>query len=455
MRLVLSIALGCTLLACDEKRIVTTVPIPVPTPGTSPAPTVSPNTSQPTDLFVQTSRRTLEEGKQIFRFDTFGDEAFFSDKLKLHRAIAGSANGGVGDGLAPRTAINLGLKLDAEAVPIEVLAQIKSGQISMDDPASTLALLKLNAVVGVTGRFDAAGQITGVGIQCALCHSNVDGSTGIPGIGQRLDGWANRDLDVGRIIALAPDLSHYTTLLGVDEATVRLVLESWGAGRFDAELILDGKAFRPDGKSAATLIPAAYGLAGIDRNTYTGWGTVTYWNAFVANLEMQGIGTFYDPRLNDASRFPIAARAGFGNVRHDIDLISSKLSKVHFYQLALMPPRPQAGSYDVAAAERGKMVFEGAARCASCHVPPLYSEPGWNMHTAAEIGIDDFQAQRSPDGRYRTTPLRGLFAREKGGFYHDGRFASYAAVIEHYDETFSLGLTSWQKSELEQFLKSL
>ena len=212
---------------------------------------------------------------------------------------------------------------------------------------------------------------------------------------------------------------------------------------------------RPDGTSAATLIPPAFGLSGVNLHTFTGWGSVTYWNAFVANLELHGQGTFYDPRLNDAVRFPIAAKNGFGNVRSPTDLITGKLAALHFYQLAIEAPKPPTDSYNAASAERGGEVFNGAGRCATCHVPPLFTEPGWNMHTAEEIGIDDFQAQRSPDVHYRTTPLKGLWTHTKGGFYHDGRFATLADVINHYDTFMELGLTAKQKTDLEAYLMSL
>jgi hypothetical protein len=293
-----------------------------------------------------------------------------------------------------------------------------------------------------------------MGIQCALCHSTVDDSLA-PGIGHRLDGWANRDLNVGAIVNLAPNLQPFVDLLGVDEATVRAVLNSWGPGKFDAELVLDGKAFQPDGRSAATLIPPAFGLAGVNLHTWTGWGSVTHWNAFVSNLEMHGQGTFYDPRLNDPDKFPIAVANGFYNVRNTPDLISGKLAALHFYQLALPAPNPPAGSFDPEAAERGQALFEGKARCAECHVPPLYTEPGWNMHPAEEIGIDDFQALRSPDEAYRTSPLKGLWTHTKGGFYHDGRFASLPDVINHYDGFFGLGLTEAEAGDLVEFLMSL
>jgi hypothetical protein len=276
-----------------------------------------------------------------------------------------------------------------------------------------------------------------------------------PGIGKRLDGWPNRDLNVGAIIALAPDLSPFTEQLGVDDATVRKVLSGWGVGKFDAELLLDGKASRPDGTSSATLLPAAFGLAGVALHTWTGWGAVTHWNALVANLEMMGKGTFFDPRLDDATKFPIAARLQKGHTRNTPDLISSKLGDLHLYQLALKAPPAPAGSFDAGAADRGKVSFMGKARCSECHVPPMFSEPGWPMHTAAEIGIDDFQAMRSPDGRYRTSPLAGLRTHMKGGFYHDGRFATLLDVVNHYDLVFNLNLGDGEKSDLVEYLKSL
>jgi hypothetical protein len=289
-----------------------------------------------------------------------------------------------------------------------------------------------------------------------LCHSTVDNSFA-PGIGARLDGWANRDLNVGEIIAFAPSVAPFSQLLGVDEATVRKVLKSWGPGKFDAELLLDGKAFRPDGKSAATLLPPAFGLAGVNLHTWTGWGSVTHWNAFVAVLEMQGKGTLYDPRLDDASKFPIAAANHFGNTRREPDLVTPKLGALQFYQLAIAAPTPPKGSFDSRAAERGKALFaaDGKAGCATCHVPPLYTEPGFNLHTPEQVGIDAFQAERSPDDGYRTAPLRGLWTHQTGGFYHDGRFPTLRAVVDHYDAFQSLGLSDNEKRDLVEFLKSL
>jgi hypothetical protein len=408
----------------------------------------------------------IAEGKQIFRFDTFGDEDFWGGQLKLHQAIEGEQFGGVGPGVSPTTALKVGLKVDVQALPQSLRNQLKKGKVDLDDPAVTLALLKLNAVVGVTGFFNSDGSLSSMAIQCALCHSTVDDSFA-PGIGRRLDGWANRDLNVGAIIALAPDLSPLETLLGVDRDTVVTVLNSWGPGKFDAELVLDGKAFNPqqitDGivtgmnVSGATLIPPAFGLAGVNLHTWTGWGSIPYWNAFVANIEMHGKGNFFDPRLDNAAQFPIAAANGFGHIQtpEDEDLITPKLPALHAYQLSLLAPLPPKGSFDPLAAARGDALFEGKAQCASCHVPPLYTEPGWNLHTPEEMGIDSFQADRSPDLMYRTSPLNGLWTHAKGGFFHDGRFATLLDVVNHYDTLFSLGLTDGEKSDLVEYLKSL
>jgi mono/diheme cytochrome c family protein len=401
------------------------------------------------------ARRMLEEGRRVFRYETFGDEAYWGETLKLHRAIAGSKLGGVGPGVSPKTALSVGLKVDVDAVPAPVAAALKAGQVDLDDPASTMVLLKANAVVGVTGHFDGSGMLTSIGVQCAFCHSTVDDSFA-PVIGHLLDGWANRDLNVGAIVSLAPDLSAITKLLGVDEPTVKKVLASWGPGKFDAELNLDGKAFRPDGKPAATLIPPAYGLAGVNLHTWGGgWGTITYWNAYVANLELNGRGNFLDARLDNAQQYPVAAKARLGHKQAAQDMVTPHLAALHFYQLALPVPAAKPGSFDASAAARGQSTFAGKARCATCHVPPIFTEPGWNTHKAAEIGIDDFQANRAPDKSYRTAPLRGLMAHAKGGFYHDGRFADLAAVVEHYNRFFKLALSESEKRDLIEYLKSL
>ena len=403
----------------------------------------------------ENAQRMMEQGKQIFRYDTFGDEAYWSDKLKLHHAIQGSKFGGVGSGVSPKTALAVGLKVDMDALPADLVEKIKKGEVNLDDPATTLALIKLDSVLGVKGTFNADGSLKAVGLSCAVCHSTVDDAF-TPGIGHRLDGWSNQDLNVGAIVSLSPDLSVLTNLLQVDEATVKKVLASWGPGKFDAELNLDGRAFRPDGKTAAVLIPPAFGQAGVNLHTWGGgWGGVTYWNAFVANLELQGQGTFFDARLNDPKKYPVAARAGFGNKRSATDMVTAKLGALQFYQLAIPPPTPPEGSFDRAAAARGEAIFKGKASCAQCHVPPLFTEPGWNTHKASEIGIDDFHANRAPDNSYRTTPLRGLFSHMKRGFYHDGRFATLLDVVNHYDGFKKLSLNEQEKKDLVEYLKSL
>lgn len=434
-----------------------------------------------TQHFEQRTRDNVNnlfnDGRAIFRSDTFGDEAFWGGQLHLHQAIAGERLGGIGAGVSPRQAVELGLKVDVDALPRSVIRGIQQNTVDLNDPATTVALLELGAVVGLKGIFTDE-RLTSLGITCALCHSTVDNSLTF-GVGHRLDGWANRDLDVGRIVASAPNLTPLTKLLGVDLATLKAVLTSWGPGKFDAELFLDGKAFNTeqvtDGVvtstkvSGATLIPNAYGLAGFNQHTWTGaWGSIPYWNAFVATLEMHGKGRFFDPRLNDAEKFPIAAANGFGDLEHidpDEDLVTGKLPALHFYQLALPAPAPRAGrDFDEAAAKRGDELFSGKARCNECHVEPLWTEPGWNLHTPEEIGIDSFQADRAPDGVYKTMNLAGVFVREngrfmksanKGRFYHDGRFATLLDVVNHYDTFLKLGLTAQEKRDVVEYLKSL
>jgi hypothetical protein len=398
------------------------------------------------DPVVEAATKMLAEGRETFRFDTFGDEAFWSGILGLDRAIAK---------VSPRQALAVGLKVDVDALPAGILAALRAGKVDLYDPAVTRRLLKANAVVGVTGLFKHSSSVPQIGIQCALCHSTVDDSFA-PGIGHRLDGWANRDLNVGAIVSLAPNLQPVASMLHITVDQLKAVLASWGPGKFDAELLLDGKAFRPDGKPAATLLPAAFGLAGVPLHTYTGWGSVPYWNAFVANLIMHGKGNFFDPRLDNVAKFPIAAenRLGHITVAEDQDRITPKLPALHVYQLALAAPRPPSGSFDESLAEIGRKLFQGKARCASCHHRHR-TEPGWSMHTAAEIGIDDFEALRSPDERYRTTPLAGLWTHMKGGFYHDGRFATLLDVVNHYDTVMKLGLSEQEKIALVEYLKSI
>jgi hypothetical protein len=433
----------------------------------------------PKNKTLQNAVEKVRAGENIFRFDTFGDQEFWGGQLHLHKAIEGAGLGGVGPGVSPKTALAVGLKVDIDALPKDLVSQIEHGAVNLNDPAVTLALLKLNAVVGVTGFFNSSGTLRSMGIQCALCHSTVDNShpelcagqiTPNPGtgcIGHRLDGWANRDLNVGAIVALAPNLKPFADLLNTDQATVRKVLHSWGPGKFDAELILDGKAFNPEqvtdgvvtGRNVpgAVLIPPAFGLAGVNLHTWVGWGSVPHWNAFVANLDMHGKGRFFDPRLDNAAQFPIAAAHGFGDLPHidpDKDRITSKLGALQLYQLSIPAPQPTV-HFNKAAAARGDELFSGKAGCNNCHVEPLWTEPGWNMHTANDVCIDSFQADRGPDHRYRTSPIGALSTHLKGGFYHDGRFPTLNAVVDHYDKCMNLGLTSGEKSDLIQYLISL
>jgi len=440
--------LGLALAACTAGKNDNTGPIPAPPPAPDPNKTAA--------------DQTFDQGQQTFRFDTFGDEKFWTTALKMNVAVAK---------VDPTTALSVGLKVDADALPASLVADIKAGKVDLKAPATTVALLGLDAVVGVKAVPDGAGGLKSFGITCALCHSTVDNSFA-PGIGKRLDGWPNRDLNVGAIVNLSPDLSAVATLLGVPEATVRQVITGWGPGKFDAELFLDGDPTKHalEVNSAATLIPPAFGLRGVNLHTYTGWGSITQWNAFVAVLEMHGQGNYTDTRLDDKTKFPVAAANKMGHTTPTDaagnpapDLVSSKLGPLEFYELAIDAPAPPATSFDAAAAGRGKTLFNGAAKCATCHVPPLYTDAGWNMHDGAEIGIDNIQAGRSPDGKYRTTPLRGLFARDamttnpaaKGRYYHDGRFATLDDVVAHYNTALSLALSPAEQSDLVQYLKSL
>jgi hypothetical protein len=424
--------------------------------------------SQSVDAPGQSCAKALvglfEQGKEIFRFDTFGDEDYWGGTLQLHKAIEGTALGGVGPGVSPKTALTVaGLKVDVDALPGDLQAKLKQGKVDLDSPATTLALLKLNAVVGVKGFFDKGGSLSSIGITCAICHSTVDDSFA-PGIGKRLDGWPNQDLNTGLIVSLAPNLAPMVDqVLGASGPatidTVKKVLLSWGPGFYDAEVNIDAIGFRPDGKSAAVRIPAAYGHLGQDLHTWTGgFGNVTYWNAYVANLQMHGKGNFNDERFNDPAKYPAAVRGGFFEVRHDPDLVTSKLAPLHFYQLSLKAPTPPAGSFDTAAAKRGEAVFNAQGKCAECHMPPLYTDAGYNAHTPAEMCIHSFQADRGPTGAIGSTvvtpQLAGLWARSKRGFFHDGRFPTLLEVINHYNACFNLALSPGDKSDLVEFLKS-
>ena len=438
----------------------------------TPQPAIQNSTSDFLGNALDHAQQLVSQGQQIFRFDTYGDEAFWSDLLGLHQVVAS---------LSPRQALALGLKVDAEALSPALVHSLQRGEVNLDDPAVTVQLVQANAVLGVVGSANSDGSLR-VGLTCAICHSTVDNAVTF-GIGTRIDGLANRDLDIGKIVASVPNLQPVIDLLRLANPAltpddVRQVLLAWGPGKFDAELFLDGKAFNPQQVTngvvtgtqvpGAALIPNARGLAGHNLHTWTGgWGTVTYWNAFVAVNELHGIGTFFDARFDNAEQFPIAAQAGLGHVATDPDhdQVTSKLPALHVYQLALPAVRPRPGiDFDPAAAERGDALFSGKANCNSCHREPLWTEPGWNQHPAEELKIDSFEADRAPGHAYRTMNLAGIFVRERGlfmapqnagRFYHDGRFPTLLDVVASYNDRFGLGLTDAEMQDLVEYLKSL
>ncbi|HEY6553676.1 MAG TPA: hypothetical protein VI669_09980 [Vicinamibacteria bacterium] len=351
------------------------------------------------------------DGKQVFRHDTFGNEVFWSDVLRMHEVIPQAVD--------PTTALSVGLKVDAEALPPGILktADLKS-------PATTVALLKLNAVVGLHGTVTSVGgkdTLTRVGVTCALCHSTVDDSVA-PGIGKRLDGWPNRSLNPGAIIALSPAV----------DAAKKKVYQSWGAGKYDPR-------FNQDGKNFAVLIPPAYGLAAVKHSTYTGDGDISYWNTYVAVTQMGGQGAFKEPRLG----IDVPAKGA--------DLVKPKLPALRAYQHSLAAPAARAGSFDAAAAKRGRDLFAGAARCASCHSGAALTDD--KLHTAQETGMEATYAARSATRKYRTTPLRGLWQHPP--YFHDGKAATLAAVVDHYAGALKLTLNPQQKLDLVEYLKSI
>ena len=366
----------------------------------------------------------VAEGKDIFRFDSYGDETFWTDTLRIHEVIQAAVD--------PTTALAVGLKVDAEALPVEVVQGIQSGAISLTDPATTVALLKLNAVVGLKGTvetIEGRDTLVRVGTTCALCHSTVDNSFA-PGIGARLDGWQNSDLNPGAIIALSPALS----------AELKAVYNSWGPGRYDPR-------FNLDGINGPVVIPPAYGLLGVNRIIYTGDGEdIAYWNLYVGVTQMHGHGSFSDPRIGV-------------NVQNPPDMISTKLEALQAYQLSLQAPAPAPGSFDPAAAERGLAVFQGAGACAICHAGTLLTDADTRLHDPSEVvsepepgGVPSY-ASRSATKQYRATPLRGLLRHPP--YFHNGIAATLEAVVELYDARKGLGLTAEQKADLVEYLKSL
>lgn len=369
--------------------------------------------------------RGIAEGRQIFRFDDFGDWRFWTDTAQLHTLV---------EGVSPRLALALGLKVDAEAVPPAVLQAVLADPALLDDPAITRALLSLNAVVGVTAKVEA-DRITRMGITCALCHSTVDNSV-TSGIGRRQDGWPNRDLAVGTILSLLPGLPTIATALGVPTDVLRAEFASWRPGFYDARVNLDGRLGDPP-----VVIPPAYGLSGVGLETYTGEGPVSYWNNYVAVTQMHGRGSFSDPKLGINIVVPPQQ-----------DEVKKKLPALRQYQLSLPAPPPPEGSFDREAAIRGRIVFEGAARCVSCHSGPNLTDAG-RLHDPAKTGTEPTWAARSTTKKYRTTPLHGVWQRPP--YFHDGSAATLGDVVDHYNRVHALNLSQQQKRDLVEYLKSL
>ena len=375
------------------------------TPTTAESTPAAPAASAPAD---DASPAQVAEGQRVFRFDTFGDEQLWTDTLRLHEVVEKSVD--------PTTALKVGLKVDADVLPPGIL-----DKVDLKSPATTVALLKMNAVVGVQATVDANNHITRLGVTCALCHSTVDNSV-MPGIGRRKDGWPNRDLNVGAIIALSPALP----------ADKKAVYNSWGPGKYDPR-------YNQDGKSTPLVLPPAYGLAQVKNETYTAEGPISYWNAYVAVTQMGGQGNFSDPRLGI-------------DVKHSPDLVTSKLPALRAYQHSLPAPPPPAGSFDAAAAERGRAVFDRT--CASCHVGGSGTDNNsGKLHAPAETGVDGAYAARTANKAYRTTPLRGLWQHPP--YFHDGSAATLADVVAHYNRVRTLGLTAEQQRDLVEYLKSL
>jgi mono/diheme cytochrome c family protein len=381
------------------------------------------------DANAATDEAKRREGQTIFRYDTFGDEQLWTDVLRMHEVVAT---------VPPATALAVGLKVDVEALPAPVIDALKNGQVDLNNPAVTIELLRLNAVVGVRGTVSQAGELTSVGITCALCHSSVDDSF-TKGIGKRMDGWANTDLNVGAIVALSPAL----------DAATKAEFNAWGPGRYDPRHhAFDGTRIIPlNSPSLPVVLPPIYGLRNVGFETFTADGPISYWNSYVGVGQMGGQGNFRDPRIGL-------------DIRQTPDLVTPKLAALLAYQLSLRPPAPPKGSFDPVAASRGARLFRGEAQCASCHQGPTFTDvltgptPGVPfLHEASEVGMDPRYAARSATGKYRTTPLRGLW--QHAPYFHDGSAADLAAVVTHYDRLFALNLTPAQKADLVEYLKSL
>lgn len=362
------------------------------------------------------SAANLAEGQRVFRFDTFGDEQFWTDTARMNEVVQKS--------VSPATALSVGLKVDADAIPPDVAAAIKAGKVDLKDPATTVTLLKLNAVVGLKGTVSTVNgkdTLLRLGITCALCHSTVDNAFS-KGIGHRLDGWPNRDLNVGAIIALSPAIT----------AAQKKIYNSWGAGKYDPR-------YNFDGKSTPLVLPPAYGLAKVKNETYTAEGPISYWNAYVAVTQMHGHGNFSDPRLAI-------------DIKQSPDMVTPKLASLRAYQHSIESPHPPAGSFDATAAERGRAIF--GQSCISCHVGGSGTDNNdGRLHAPAETGMNASYALRTASKQYRTTPLRALW--QHAPYFHDGSAATLGDVVNHYNQVKRLGLTAQQRADLTEYLKSL
>jgi mono/diheme cytochrome c family protein len=378
---------------------------------------VSGSTPSGFDVVSDMSPATLAEGKRVFRFDTFGDEQFWTDTARMHEVVQ--------KGVSPTTALSVGLKVDAEAIPADVAQAIKAGQVDLNSPATTVTLLKLDAVVGLKGTVGTTAQgkdtLLRLGITCALCHSNVDNSFA-KGIGKRMDGWANRDLNVGAIVALSPAITP----------AQKAIYNSWGPGKYDPR-------YNIDGQNTPLVLPPIYGLADVRNETYTAEGPISYWNAYVAVTQMHGRGNFSDPRIAI-------------DVRQSPDMVTPKLAALRSYQHSLSAPPPPAGSFDAQMATRGRAVF--AQSCAGCHVGNTNTDNNSGvLHQPAETGMSAAYAARTATKAYRTTPLRGLW--QHAPYFHDGSAATLELVVDHYDRVRNLRLSGQQKADLVAYLKSL
>jgi mono/diheme cytochrome c family protein len=373
------------------------------------------------DTSTSTDPAVLASGQQIFRHDTFGDEIFWTDTLKLNTVIE--------QGVSPKTALSVGFKVDVDALPPSVQTALANGQVNLDDPQTTLTLIQLGAVVGLEGTVTTDANnvkhLQRFGVTCAVCHSTVDNSFA-QGIGHRLDGWPNRDFNSGAVVALSPVLT----------TAQKAVYNSWGPGKYDAR-------FNFDGINDPTVIPPAYGLRGVDKITLTGDGdNIEYWNRYVSVTQMGGQGTFTEPRLN------ISVTHGPN------DLVSSALPALQAYQLSLAAPTPPAGSFDPAAAARGQVLFQGKAQCATCHSGAQFTDANLRLHPETDSVTGDFtSARRSATKQYRTSPLRGVW--QHAPYFHNGSAPTLEAVVSTYNTARNLGLTAQEMTDVAQYLRSL